>query len=358
MLRGIVALIMVAAVTAPLAAADQHPDGCVNDHSLFMNMTGLDSVKRNGDKISVAPTFGNTSANACDVTGGTVTIAFPNADGTKGDPIVVAENVTLLVGKTKTFPARTHTVHFDPGVFRAPVWIELDGVWHTGEPDTEGMIGALGRPLVISRPHVTFSVSPTISLIPPYTVTYDYYAENDSPSDPGIPSNPTPGVGGAAVADDHCSPVEFFDGDTTPSNPPIIDPGEMWTYKCSRPLPAGSLVDTATFTGFSTRDGRPWPKRTVRTAFCGRQFATILGTNKADTLTGTPGPDVIVARDGNDVVEGLSGDDIICGGAGKDTLRGMAGNDTLRGEHGDDKLIGGAGTDTLIGGPGTDIERQ
>jgi len=350
---------VVAAVTAPLAAGHPHPEGCAADHSLAMDMSGLNSVKRNGDRITVAPTFGNTAGNACDVTAGTVTIAFPNHDGTKGPQIVVAENVTLLAGKTKTFPARTHTVQFDDGVFRGFVWIELDGVWHSGDTHPPGMVGALGRPLVISRPHVTFSVSPTISLIPPFTVTYDYYVENDSPSDPaGEVSNPTPEVVGPDVADDNCSPVEFIGGDTTISDPPIVSKGETWNYRCERALPAGTLVDLATFTGGSTRDGRPWPKRTVRLAWCGRELATIIGTDKADTLTGTPGPDVIVARDGADVVEGLGGNDVICGGAGSDTLRGMAGDDTLRGEGSADKLIGGAGTDTLIGGPGADTERQ
>jgi RTX calcium-binding nonapeptide repeat (4 copies) len=360
MLRGLIVLVMVAAMTAPLAAGHIHPEGCAADHSLVMNMTGLDTVKRNGDKVSVAPTFGNTAANACDVTNGTVTVAFPNSDGTKGELITVAANVTLLAGKTKTFPAVTRTVHFDGGVFRGTVWIELDGVWHAAEPDNpSGLVGALGRPLVISRPHVTFSVSPTISLVPPFTVTYDYFAENDSPSDPvGEMSNPTPSAYSVKVSDDNCSPVTFTGGDTTPTMPPEIEKGETWSYQCGRSLPAGSLVDTATFTALSTRDGRPWPKRTVRTAFCGRQLATIVGTNRADALTGTPGPDVIVARDGNDVVEGRGDDDIICGGSGNDTLRGNAGADTLRGEGGDDKLIGGAGTDTLIGGPGTDIERQ
>jgi Ca2+-binding RTX toxin-like protein len=359
MFRGLLALFLVAAVLAPLAAGHPHPEGCAADHSLVMSTTGLETVKRNGDKVTVAPTFGNTAANACDVTNGTVTVAFPNSDGTKGELITVATNVTLLAGKTKTFPAVTRTVHFDGGVFRGTVWIELDGVWHTAEPDNPpGLVGALGLPLVISRPHVTFSVSPTISLTPPASVTYDYYADNDSPVDPGVPNNPTPGAYQVQVLDDHCSPVTFTGGDTTISVPPTIDPGEMWSYQCSRPLPVGSLVDIATFTGLSTRDGRPWPKRRVVTAFCDRQLGTIVGTDKADTLTGTPGPDVIVARDGNDVVEGLGGDDIVCGGAGNDTLRGMAGSDSLRGEGGDDKLIGGAGTDTLIGGPGADTQRQ
>jgi hypothetical protein len=255
----------------------------------------------------------------------------------------------------KTFATKKLTLGFDPGVFRGPVTIAVTGIWHVSEPDPDPLTSSTSRPVAISRPHVTFTVMPAITTAPPFTVTYTCSAENDSPSDPaGEIINPTPEVGGAEVADDHCSPLTFTGGDTTITDPPNVNKGETWTYDCERPLPAGSLVDIATFTGFSTRDGRPWPKRTVRMAWCGRQLATITGTAKADQIKGTPGPDVIVARDGNDVVEGLGGDDVICGGAGSDTLRGNSGNDTLRGESGGDKLVGGAGTDALIGGPGHD----
>lgn len=353
---------LVAAVTAPLAAGHPSPPGCTQDAFSFDWGQGMNIVHRNGDVVTINAKVGNDhlASGICDVTDATVKLTFPNADGTpNGQEFILATGVDFPAGMPmKSFGKRDLHVNFDSGVFRGYVTISVSGTVHGADPDFPTSTGS-GRPLVISRPHVTFSVSPTISLVPPFTVSYDYFAVNDSPSDPaGEVSNPTPGVVSAVVADDHCSPVDFVDGDTSPSFPPIIDKGETWRWSCSRPLPAGSLVDTATFTGFSTRDGRLWPKRKFVTAFCGRQVATIVGTDKADTLTGTPGPDVIVARDGNDVVEGLGGDDIICGGAGNDTLRGSAGNDTLRGEGGDDKLIGGAGTDTLIGGPGTDTERQ
>jgi hypothetical protein len=82
---------------------------------------------------------------------------------------------------------------------------------------------------------VTFSVSLTISLTPPETITFDYYAENDSPSDPaGEMSNPTPEVEGAEAKDDHCSPVAYQSGDTTISDPPIINKGETWIYECTQ----------------------------------------------------------------------------------------------------------------------------
>jgi sugar lactone lactonase YvrE len=69
---------------------------------------------------------------------------------------------------------------------------------------------------------------------------------------------------------------------------------------------------------------------------CKGKFATIYGTDAAETLIGTPGPDVIVAGGGKDVVKGLKGKDLLCGGKGKD------------------KLVGGKGKDTLVGGPGRD----
>jgi len=354
--------VLLAAMTAPLAAGHPSPPGCTQDAISIDMGQGMNIVHRNGDVVTINVKVGNDhlAGTICDVSDATITLTFPNPDGTSnGQEFVIATGVDLPGGTPmKSFGKRDLKVDFDPGVFRGSVSIFVSGTTHGAEPDYPTGSG-LGRPLVISRPHVTFSVSPTISGTPPYTVQYDYYAENDSPSDPaGEISNPTPEVEGVEVNDDHCSTPEYDSGDTTPSMPPIISKGELWVYKCQRALPAGSLVDVATFTGFSTRDGRAWPKRKVVTAFCGRLPATIVGTDKAETLTGTPGQDVIVGRGGNDVIKGLGGDDIICGGEGADTLRGNGGNDTLRGEAGPDKLIGGTGTDTLVGGPGTDVEHQ
>ena len=350
-------------LAAPLAAAHQHPTGCSQAAFTYDWGPGLDVIHRNGDVVAITAKVGNNGVigtGICDVTDATVTLQFPNSDGTSGGPLfTLATNVDFPAGSApKSFATKKLTLGFDPGVFRGPVTIGVTGVWHVAEPDTDPVTQSSSRFVVISRPHVTFSVSPTISLVPPFTVAYDYSAENDSPSDPvGEVSNPTPGAFEVMVSDDHCAPVTFTGGDNS-TMPPTLEKGETWTYSCERSLPAGSLVDVATFTATSNRDGRPWPKRRVRMAWCGRQLANIVGTDKADMLTGTPGPDVIVGRDGDDVVEGLGGDDVICGGAGSDTLRGMGGDDTLRGEGSADKLIGGSGIDTLIGGPGADIERQ
>jgi Ca2+-binding RTX toxin-like protein len=357
-LRGLLALVVLAALTAPLAAGHPSPPGCTQDAFSFDWGPGLNIVHRNGDVVTINALVGNDNIGSgiCKVTNATVTLIFPNPDGTSnGQEFVLATGVTFPAGAPKkSFGKRNLTVGFDPGVFRGFVTIKVEGTVHAGTPDSPTTTTA-GRPLVISRPHVTFDVSATPTVSPPFTVQYDYSAENDSPSDPaGEISNPTPEVLNAKVTDDNCSPIDFTGGDTTISDPPIVNKGETWTYTCTRPLPLGSLVDVATFTGSSTRDGRPWPKRTVVTAFCGRLPATIVGTDKANTITGTAGQDVIVARGGDDVISGLGGDDIICGGAGDDELRGNSGADILRGEGGDDKLVGGAGIDSLVGGPGHD----
>ena len=358
-------MLVLAAMTAPLASGHPSPPGCTQDALSFDWGPGLNIVHRNSDVVTINAMVGNDNipTGVCNVTDATVKLIFPNPDGSSnGQEFVLATGVDLPAGTPKkSFGKRKLTVDFDPGVFKGFVTIAVTGISHVTDPDPVGPIpiASAGRPVVISRPHVTFTVTPVVSPGPPFTVTYTYSAENDSPSDPaGEIINPTPEVGGAEVADDHCSPLTFTGGDTTITDPPIVNKGETWIYDCERPLPAGSLVDIATFTGFSTRDGRSWPKRTVRTAYCGRMLATIVGTERVDTLTGTPGQDIIVARGGNDVVEGLGGDDIICGGPGDDTLRGQGGSDTIRGEAGGDKLVGGPGADTLIGGPGVDVEQQ
>jgi Ca2+-binding RTX toxin-like protein len=365
MRRGVALIVFVLfAVATPLAAGHVNPPGCTQAALSFDWGPGLNTIKRNGDVVSINAMVGNDQipSGACDITDATVTLTFPNPDGSdNGQQFVLATDVDLLANAPKkSFGTRNLTANFNDGVFRGFVTIAVSGVVHGSDPDpANGPIGSGGRLVVISRPHVTFTVSPAPSVSPPHTVTYTYTAENDSPQDPaGEVSNPTPGVGSPKVTDDHCSPVTFTGGDTHISDPSIVDPGETWTYQCTRSLPLGSLVDVATFTGISTRDGRLWPRRRVLTAFCGRMPATIVGNDRANTITGTSGPDVIVGRGGNDAINGLGGNDIICGGEGNDTIRGRGGDDTLRGESGADKLIGGSGLDTLVGGPGADIQRQ
>ena len=187
-------------LAAPLAAAHQHPAGCSQAAFTYDWGPGLDVIHRNGDVVAITAKVGNNGVigtGICDVTDATVTLQFPNSDGTSGGPLfTLATNVDFPAGSApKSFATKKLTLGFDPGVFRGPVTIGVTGVWHVAEPDTDPVTQSSSRFVVISQPHVTFSVSPTISLVPPFTVAYDYSAENDSPSDPvGEVSNPTPGV--------------------------------------------------------------------------------------------------------------------------------------------------------------------
>ncbi|MFH1330786.1 MAG: hypothetical protein ABIJ48_09090 [Actinomycetota bacterium] len=75
----------------------------------------------------------------------------------------------------------------------------------------------------------------------------------------------------------------------------------------------------------------------VAPACRGRQ-PTIFGTTLADTIAGTGARDIVAALGGHDAVNGLSGNDLLCGNAGDDTLVGGAGPR--------DTAVGGRGTDT------------
>jgi sugar lactone lactonase YvrE len=91
---------------------------------------------------------------------------------------------------------------------------------------------------------------------------------------------------------------------------------------------------------------------------CKGRFATIQGTNGADTITGTPFADVIVTYRGRDRISAGGGNDIVCAGANADVLGGAKGRDSLFGQAGHDKLFGGSGKDRLRGGPGRDLLRR
>ncbi|MEX2032579.1 MAG: hypothetical protein WEA81_06895 [Dehalococcoidia bacterium] len=198
-----------------------------------------------------------------------MTLQFPAPDGSPGgQEVILATDVDFLAGSDYVdFPAVNHTVNFNDGVFRGFITLEVSGTKHYPDPTGDlSEVSSLMSPLVISRPHVTLTVTPSVvSGDAPLEVTYTYTAENDSPADPVGPiSNPTPGVGSVAISDDTCSPLVFTGGDTTPEDPMTLSPGETWTYTCTTTLPGGSFANHVSLTGFSTRDGRDWPETTAQ----------------------------------------------------------------------------------------------
>jgi hypothetical protein len=220
----LIVVLVLAAMTAPLASGHPSPPGCTQAAFTFAWGPGLHSVHRNGDVVPITAEVGNDNiigGGICDVTDATVTLQFPNTDGTAGGRLfTLATNVDFAAGSApKSFPTKKLMLGFDPGVFRGPVTIAVTGVWHVSEPDPDPLTSSSSTPAVVSWPHATFTVMPAITIAPPFTVTYTYSAEKDSPDDPGIPVNPTPDEFSVKVSDNNCAPVTFTGGDTTPTMP-------------------------------------------------------------------------------------------------------------------------------------------
>lgn len=69
----------------------------------------------------------------------------------------------------------------------------------------------------------------------------------------------------------------------------------------------------------------------AKDAKCAGKWATIFGTNGADTMFGTAGSDVMFGFKGNDILNGGAGKDRVCGSGGADVLIGGAGKDICDG---------------------------
>ena len=136
MRRGVVIFFLgLFLLAAPLASADQHPAGCSQAAFTFDWGPGLDVIHRNGDVVATTAKVGNNGVigtGICDVTDATVTLQFPNSDGTSGGPLfTLATNVDFPAGSApKSFATKKLTLGFDPGVFRGQVTIGVTGVWH------------------------------------------------------------------------------------------------------------------------------------------------------------------------------------------------------------------------------------
>jgi uncharacterized repeat protein (TIGR01451 family) len=262
-------LALFALLALPTAAsAHVNPPGCTSTAARIQfgfvhsdASTGI--VHRNGDVVEVVPRVGNDQgANPCDLEDLTLSISFPNPDGTAGPATVFATGVDLPSGTAPIeFPVVEHTVNFNNGVFKGPVTIAYSGTQHVSNPDpSSGPIGSAGRNVVITRPHATVTVTPTpASGDAPLGVTYNYSVLNDTQVDP---ADTFVHVQSPVVADDLCSPVTFTGGDTNMDT--LLSRGETWTYTCTRTLPGGVFTNHVTFDGTSVRDGRPWPQATAQ----------------------------------------------------------------------------------------------
>ncbi len=269
---GAVAAIAALGAAAP-ASGHVDPPGCSAGGSLLeYNLSdpdGIHIIHRDGDHVEVAARVkNNANPQVCSVTDATVTARVPAPDGTPGPTTTLATDIDLLAGTPPTNLPTTapYDYNFNPGVFSGPVSIALSGDQHDSAMHTPGFLTSAGRTLVVTRPTASISVAPVISSGPvPFGATYSYTLTNTSP-DNTFPGEPEPEIVDGSeetsvIADDTCSPLTFTGGNTMVEFPPSVDPGETWTFTCSRTFSTpGSFTNHVRVDAQSHRDGRPWPE--------------------------------------------------------------------------------------------------
>jgi uncharacterized repeat protein (TIGR01451 family) len=207
-----------------------------------------------------------------------------------------------------------HDVDFDPGVFKGPVSITIDGTAHYPGGDLVGMIGSFSTNMVVSKPEAAVTVTPDPpSGEVPFGVSYAYSVANTSPVDPDQPMS-TPAIASptadhSILSDDVCSPLTFTGGDTTVTVPPLLEVGETWTFTCSHSFEMpGTFANLVSVVGTSTRDGRPWPATTTQgTVTALGADLTVAKSHAGDFTAGDVGRayNLTVTNSGNEPTAGV-----------------------------------------------------
>ncbi len=246
-------LLGVTTVGGPVAA-DQRPAGCTGNN-LSLDVASDRTVVRNGDVITYTLTVSNENtptAAACDVTGVTITLTMPAADGTPtGETLTLVTNQTYPAGMPATvIGTRSYTVAVNPGVRSVTARAETPGTLHRAPTDDAvRIIKTLSTTVTQPAASLTKVASPTQGQAP-LNVTYTYTLTNESST--GSP------LRDVALVDDNCSPVTLSGGDANGDN--LLETGEIWTFTCARSFPnAGTFPNVATATGVDAVDGRPVP---------------------------------------------------------------------------------------------------
>lgn len=305
---------------APSASAHTDPPGCTSGGNLLeydlSDPDGIHVIHRNGDHVEITAKVKNdVSPQVCSVTDATVTVQAPAPDGTPGPTTTIATDVDLPAGTPPTTLPNTapYDYNFDASTFKGPVSIGISGDFHFGDDHLPGPIGASGRTLRISKPHITLGVSRNPASGPaPLGVTYTYTATNDTPVDPDQPTTTpdlvAPNDDRSIISDDLCSPVTYVSGDTEVTSPPLLHDGETWTLTCTRVFGnPGTFTNTASIVGDSIRDGRPWPSTTAQTSVTVEASdMTVSKTHAGDFAAGATGQAyTLVARNsGNQATSG------------------------------------------------------
>lgn len=250
---GTLGLLVEVAALGPVAA-DQRPAGC-NGNNLAVDVSSDRTVVRNGDVITYTLTVSNLStpaARACDVTGATVALTLPAADGSpSGETLTLATDQNYPAGTPHTVVGtRTYTVAVNSGVDTVTARASTPGTLHRApSDDAVTIIKTLST--TVTEPAATLvKVAVPVTGQAPLSVTYTYTLTNASPTGSAIRE--------VSLVDDNCSPVSRTGGDANANN--VLEVTETWTFTCTRSFTAaGTFPNVSTATGTDDVDSRPVP---------------------------------------------------------------------------------------------------
>lgn len=231
------------------AHANQLPSGC-NSNSLDLTIAKDRTNVRQGSTIQYAvyiTNLDNGSSIACDITGATVTLRLPAADGTPtGTSVTLATSVDYPAGTASTLVGTSsYVVAVNPGVTDVVAEGNVSGTLHDAPVDHAASITkTVGTS--VTRPSMLLSktASPSRGQAP-LTVTFTYTVTNTSSTNAPLED--------VTITDSNCSGMTFTGGDPNANN--LLDVGEAWIYTCKRTFTArGTFTNTAQVQATNTID--------------------------------------------------------------------------------------------------------
>jgi uncharacterized repeat protein (TIGR01451 family) len=241
---------VLGAFGATPATAHLSPADC-NTNGLALDLVKSRTFVRPGDVVTYTVNVGNSATGACDLTGVTIALQLPAADGTATGQVVTLESGVDLPAGTALRLSGTvnYTVAINPGVDTLIAEARANGVLHDNPIRDDAASITKSVSTFASQPALAVVVTPSVPSGPtPLPVTYTYTVTNPSQTNTPI-QNPV-------VTDDRCATPVYVSGDADGDG--AIDTNETWTYTCTTTFTTpGTFPSTVTVTGTNTLDLLP-----------------------------------------------------------------------------------------------------
>jgi hypothetical protein len=241
-------------VTAVPASAHRNPANC-DANQLDVDLIRDKNLVKNGDVINYSVEVDNLGTRACDVSGITIVVRFPNADGLPfGPSTIVTGNASYPAQMPNiSFGPFPYTVNANPGVSRleAQVYVER-GVLHDNNVHSEVNINkTIGS--IIPVPGIEVDKTADIKAgLAPQNVTYTFRVYNRTV--------PPVTLDNVTLTDNLCpNVVGPVAGDDKPRDN-RLQPDEVWEYTCTMQHGVGLFNNTATACAELILNGGPMPK--------------------------------------------------------------------------------------------------